>query len=169
MNGEKQKYIGGINFDELRGQRVQLYNEIVVNLAVARTNEEHIFTGTYVYVIESTDVDSNVSIRFNELFRSNIRLVQGRGVRCPFYRFYLTNTAQAGKAITLVIGIESADFEIFDVGKALGITGIVDVNLVSTVPLPPGAVEVAASNVFAGGGWLRFIPLRRGKPCIFLK
>jgi len=143
---EKQKFIGGINFDELRAQRVQVYNEIVLDLSVARTNVEHIFTGTYIYASEATDVDANVSVRFNELFRANIKLVQGRGIRCPFYRFYLTNTAQAGKTLTLVIGIESADFEIFDVGKALGITGFVN-----TVASPrSGHTQVATSSLVTG-------------------
>ena len=144
MNGEKQKFIGGINFDELRGQRIQVYNEIVLDLNIARTNQEHVFTGTYVYASEATDVDSNVSIRFNELFRANIKLVQGRGIRCPFYRFYLTNTAQAGKSLTLVIGIESADFEIFDVGKALGITGTV---------VTRSMFDPTGGNTFIGGGF----------------
>lgn len=128
MNGnEIQKFIGGIDFEDLRKQRVQLYNTITINLATARTNEEHVFTGNYIYALEGTDVDANVDLRFNELFRPNINLVKGRGVRVPFYRFYVTNAAQAGKTITLAIGIESDSFEIFDVGKALGISGNVNV------------------------------------------
>jgi len=143
MSGEEKKFIGGIDFKELRAQRVQVYNELVIDLSVARSNDERVFTGTYVYAVEGTDVDANVDIRFNELFRANIGLVKGRGIRCPFYRFYLTNAAQAGKTITLIIGIESADFEIFDVGKALGITG-----LVPTVPSPrTGYTQVVASDV----------------------
>lgn len=137
MNGEKQKFIGGINFEELRAQRVQVYNTIEIDLSIARSNIEYVFTGTYVYAMEATDVDAYVNIRFNELFRSNINLVKGRGVRCPFYRFYLSNAAQAGKTLTLAIGIEAADFEIFDVGKALGITGTVNVAQTAPVEISP--------------------------------
>ena len=123
MNEEKQKFIGGIDFDELKAQRVQLYNTITVDLATARANEEMVFTGNYIYALEGTDVDANLDIRFNELFRAAITIKKGRGVRVPFYRFYLTNAAQAGKTLVLAIGIEAADFEVFDVGKALEITG----------------------------------------------
>lgn len=123
MNEEKQKFIGGIDFDELMSQRIQVYNTIVIDLASARSNEERTFVGNYLYVLEATDVDANLDIRFNQSFRGSIKLVKGRGVRAPFYRFYLTNIAQAAKTITLAIGVESDSFEIFDVGKALEITG----------------------------------------------
>ena len=146
---QKAKFIGGINFDELRAQRVQLYNTIEIDLSIVRLNQEQVFTGTYIYALEATDVDANVNVRFNELFRNNINLVRGRGVRCPFYRIYLSNAAQAGKTLTLAIGIESGEFEIFDVGKALGITGTVDVDQVGgwVVPERPAAsVQVAVSG-----------------------
>lgn len=147
MNGEKQKFIGGINFEELRAQRVQVYNTVVIDLTDARSNQERVFTGTYVYALEGTDVDANLNIKFNELFRNDINLVKGRGVRCPFYRFYLSHEAQAGKSLTLVIGIESADFEIFDVGKALGITGTVNVAQTATVNVAQTAtVQVAQTG-----------------------
>ena len=119
----KQKFIGGIDFEELQAQRIQFYRTITVSLATAHTDKEIGFTGNYLYALEATDVDATFSIRFNERFCSLIPLHKGRGVRTPFYRFYITNTAQAGKTITLAIGVESETFEIFDVGKALEITG----------------------------------------------
>lgn len=152
MNGEKQKFIGGIDFDELKAQRVQLYNTITINLATVRTNEEMVFTGNYIYALEATDVDANLDIRFNELFRAAINIKKGRGVRVPFYRFYLTNTAQAGKSITLAIGIEASDFEVFDVGKALGITGTVNVAQVGNLTRPAGSIQVVESDERAGVG-----------------
>ena len=152
---EKQKFIGGINFDELRGQRIQVYNTIEIDLSIARSNQEHVFTGNYIYAMEATDVDASVNIRFNELFRANINLVKGRGVRCPFYRFYLSNTAQAGKTLILAIGIEAADFEIFDMGKALGITGTVSVaeqNLANGWATEGYQAVVAVNTVMADTG-----------------
>ncbi|MBA7603110.1 hypothetical protein ES703_10214 [subsurface metagenome] len=126
MSEGKQKFIGGIDFDELKAQRIQLYNTITIDLATARTNEEMVFTGNYIYALEATDVDANVDVRFNELFRAAINVKEGRGIRVPFYRLYISNAAQAGKSVTLAIGIEASDFEVFDVGKSLGITGTVD-------------------------------------------
>jgi len=123
----KMKFIGGVDFEELKAQRVQLYHTITVDLNTARSNEERTFTGNYIYALEATDVDANLDIRFNETFRAAINIKEGRGIRVPFYRLYITNAAQAGKNITLAIGIEASDFEIFDIGKALGITGQVHV------------------------------------------
>jgi hypothetical protein len=143
MNEGKQKFIGGIDFDELKAQRVQLYNAITIDLATARTNEEMVFTGNYIYALEATDVDAALNIRFNELFRAAINVKKGRGVRVPFYRLYITNTAQAGKTLTLAIGIEASDFEIFDVGKALGITG--NVNVIPV--MRTGNTQVAGSGI----------------------
>ena len=151
MNGEKQKFIGGVDFDELKAQRVQLYNSIKIDLATARTNKEMVFTGNYIYALEATDVDANLDIRFNELFRAAINIKKGRGVRIPFFRFYLTNIAQAGKTLTLAIGIEASDFEVFDVGKALGITGTVDVAQVGNLTRPAGSTQIVASDDCAGG------------------
>jgi len=148
MNGEKQKFIGGIDFEELRAQRIQVYNSIILDLAIARTNEEMVFTGNYIYALEATDVDANLDIRFNELFRSAINIKKGRGLRIPFYRLYITNTAQADKTLTLTIGIESSDFQIFDVGKSLGITGTVDTKVLQD---ESWSYDVLQKNRFMGG------------------
>lgn len=123
MNGMKQKFIGGVDFEELKSQRVQVYKILQLDLATARTDEEFVITGNYVYAITATDVDTTASLRFNEQFRSLVPLYLGRGVKAPFYRVFITNTAQAGKTIDLAFGVESETFEVFDVGKALSITG----------------------------------------------
>lgn len=125
---EKQKYIGGVNFEELRAQRIQLYNTLTLDLGTARNNEELPHTGNYLYVLEATDILANVQIRFNEISMNSVTVTKGRGVRVPFYRLYITNAAQAGKSITLGIAVESATFEIIDIGKALEISGSIDIN-----------------------------------------
>jgi len=125
---EKQKFIGGVDFDELRAQRVQVYNTFTVDLATARTDVEYIYTGNYIYVLEATDTDTLLQVKLNEKIRNLIPLYKGRGIRAPFYRLYLTNAAQTGKSITLAIGVESDSFEVQDFGKALEISGEVYTN-----------------------------------------
>lgn len=147
MNGDREKYIGGIDFEELKSQRIQVYKTLTIDLSQSRWAEERTITGTYVYILESTDMNANLDIQFNEIFRSKINFTKGRGIRCPFYRIYISNEAQAGKTITLAIGIESPTFEIFDKGKALGITGTVDVNQVGGIAdLPAGATQIVESE-----------------------
>lgn len=142
---EKEKFIGGVDFEELMAQRVQLYNTITIDLTSARVNEERVFTGNYIYALEASDVDNTLDIRFNELFRAAITVRKGRGIRIPFYRFYITNIAQAGKTITLGIGIEASEFEVFDVGKALQITGGVKIAGASGTP---AYAQIGVDNTF---------------------
>jgi len=127
MNG-KMKFIGGVDFDELRAQRVKVYDTLTIDLATVRADQEMIISGNYIYALEATDITTTLQVKLNEIPRSLISLYKGRGVRAPFYRLYLTNAAQAGKTITLAIGIESDTFEVFDVGKALELSGYVKVD-----------------------------------------
>jgi hypothetical protein len=120
---EKMKFIGGVDFEELKAQRIQVYNVITIDLATARTDQAFTFTGNYLYALDATDITSTLSVRLNEKFRGLLPLVKGRAVRAPFYRLYVTNSAQAGKTLTLALGVESDTFEVFDVGKALDISG----------------------------------------------
>ena len=120
---EKDRFIGQVDFEELRSQRIQVYRTIELDLTTARADVKMDFTGNYVYALDATDIDSTLSLRLNEQSRSLLPLYKGRGYKAPFYRFFVTNAVQAGKTLTLAIGIESGTFEVFDVGKALEISG----------------------------------------------
>lgn len=144
---EKIKFIGGVDFEELRSQRVQVYRTIVLNLATARTDVEIVTAGNYIYALEATDIDTLLEIKLNEKTRSLIPLYKGRGVRAPFYRLWFTNAAQAGKTITIVIGVESDTFEVFDVGKALEITGAI-----STTTTDYDRAYIKSYDVTGGAG-----------------
>ena len=116
--------IGGVDFEDLRNQRVQIYDTLTLDLSTVRSNESLAFVGTYIYAIEATDTDANVQIRFNESFRKPITLRKNRGLRIPFYQLFFSNAAQAGKEITLVVGSESDRFEVFDGGAPIWETGL---------------------------------------------
>lgn len=111
--------IGDVDFEELKNQRLQLYDTLTFDLASARSDVELAFVGTYIYAIEVTGTDANIQVKFNESFRKAITLVKNRGLRIPFYRLFLSNVAQAGKSITLVVGSESDIFEVFDKGETM--------------------------------------------------
>ena len=132
FDSEKMKFIGGVDFDDLRAQRVQLYNKIEVSLENARDNEEMVFTGNYIYGLEASSNTANLDVRLNEKFRGTVNILKGRGIRAPFYRFYLSNAAQSGQSITLVVGIEAEQFEVIDNLTAISVSGtltIIEQNL----------------------------------------
>ena len=151
---EEMKFIGGVDFKDLRAQRIQVYNKITIDLAGVRADQEMVFTGNYIYGIEASDGTANIDIRLNEKFRSTINIKQGRGVRAPFYRFYVTNAAQAGKSLTLIIGVEAEQFEIIDNLTSIVVSGIIGTYQqvlgnawVSEGPVTPvGADEILADT-----------------------
>lgn len=118
--------IGDVDFEELKNQRLQIYDTITLDLATARTDSPLAFIGTYIYCLEATDSDTNIQVKFNENTRKSITLVKNRGLRIPFYRLFFTNAAQVGKEVTLVVGSESDRFEVFDGAQA------------ETSPIPSG-------------------------------
>lgn len=124
------RFIGGVDFHELRSKRIKNYDTITIALDVAETDKEFVYTGNYIYIAEATDIDVNIDVKFCEQSRANINLVHGRAVRTPFYRLYLSWSAQAGKSITLAVGVgEENLFEILDIGKALELSGTVEADV----------------------------------------
>ncbi|MBA7476277.1 hypothetical protein ES707_11660 [subsurface metagenome] len=145
------KLIGGIDFDELRKQRVKNYDTFTVDLSMAATDKKFILTGNYIYLVEATDITVQVDVKFCEQSRKAIKMVHGRGVRTPFYRLYLSYAAQAGKFATFAVGVGQEDvFEIFDVGKALEITGTVPISAAAAIPTSPAVNAALAGSSFIG-------------------
>jgi hypothetical protein len=90
-------------FDFLRTEKPTLYAKIEIDLSTAQTDKEYLIQGTFFQVLEISPYAS-VSIRFNELSAPQIVFDSTQYIFIPFYRFFLTNTAQPGKIITLLIG-----------------------------------------------------------------
>ena len=97
--------------EEIRRKRIKTYHILDFTLDPARDNEALHITGSYIYVL---NLDGACSIRLNETSSDSIDLLKFRVINSPFYRFFLTHPAQAGKILKLAIGVESEFFSLQD-------------------------------------------------------
>ena len=104
------------HLNQLKINRTKSYILYTLPLYNARRDEEFVISGSYIYVL---DTNGNLSLRFNEISNDIIPLQKYRTIETPFYRLFLTNSAQTGKTIKLAIGIETDIFNIQDFGVAL--------------------------------------------------
>lgn len=105
MNGWKA------TIDEIRKQRIKTYHIINFALDNIRNDEEVRISGNYFYILYQ---DGNANIKFNEISSDLISLYKYRTFKTPFYRFFLSNTAQVGLSISIAIGVESDLFQVED-------------------------------------------------------
>lgn len=105
------------NFAELlawaRTNRPASVQTITIPLDNARTDELKEVAGLLIYVENATDANVSLQIKHNEISSGLITLTKSYGAVFPFYRLFLTNTAQAGKTITLTIS-QASPFQIID-------------------------------------------------------
>lgn len=71
------------------------------DLTQARDKEEVKENGNYIYVLY---LDGEATIILNEPNNKEIELKENLEIKTPFYRFFLTNSAQPGKKLKLLIG-----------------------------------------------------------------
>jgi len=93
----------------------QLYTRQTIDLGTARTAEELPVAGNTIVVEEGT---GTLNISVNGKDKELIPIHKYRLLRMPFSSLYLTNTAQTGKSITLLVG-QFSDFEIDPVVRVL--------------------------------------------------
>jgi hypothetical protein len=102
-------------FDEIKRERIKTYYTLTIDLSVARSNEAFNMVGTSIYVMAVTaGLTPSAQIRLNDISGDAIELLQYRRINSPFYRFFITNIAQAGRSIQLAIGIGSEWFSMED-------------------------------------------------------
>jgi len=97
-------------------RELRFYQRIELDLADARTNEEHQIYGDII-ALESTT--GTLSIRLNEDEADLIEFNRVRKVYSEFWRFYITNAAQVGKNATILVG-RDALFDA-DTARAIGL------------------------------------------------
>ncbi len=91
------------------------YETLVLDLATARNGVEYSFSGNFIKVIDASDINANIDVAFNSSGHDAINLKKGRGIRADVLKWYLTNSAQAGKTVTLLIATDDS-LQIFDDG-----------------------------------------------------
>lgn len=90
----------------------QLYKIFPFNLATARVDEELPQGGFYLQMIDATDTVASIDIRLNERANDVITLKKGDILVAPFYRIFISHTAQAGKTASLAV---SPNFDLWRV------------------------------------------------------
>jgi len=76
-----------------------------INLDNARLDELLTIAGEYIYVEEVSSSSAAASLKLNRNTNDSIDLIAGVTVETIFTDLYITNTAQAGEWIDLLIGI----------------------------------------------------------------
>lgn len=89
------------------GARPLRYKVLTINLANARTNKEYAFPGYNLAVLKYTSGATDCDLRLNHVNGDAIDLLNTKRIESHFLRFYITNTAQAGKTLTLIVGEEN--------------------------------------------------------------
>lgn len=138
----------------MRSAKPIVYDTYTFDLGTARTDEVVDIVGDFMAV---TEITGTVTAKFNEKDRSALPLAQIRMFTTPFYRLYLTNTAQAAKTMTVIVG-RDAGFAVTSLLTSMRIANVAgtDVNPASLEVLTPlskasqlGAAELADTDILA--------------------
>lgn len=67
-------------------------------------------TGNFFYVVNSNNLSDTFDVKFNETREPPFTLVRMMGFYTPFYRFFITNTAQANAFVEIIYGTLARPF-----------------------------------------------------------
>ncbi|RKY11458.1 MAG: hypothetical protein DRP65_04145 [Planctomycetota bacterium] len=95
-----------LRLQEKRG--FENYKIITINLSSARANQWYNFAGDFLYVESVSSPSAAATIKLNRDRLDSLSLRLNTVIKSVFTGFYITNTAQAGESLTLIVGI---DFE----------------------------------------------------------
>ncbi|MBA7518478.1 hypothetical protein ES705_10548 [subsurface metagenome] len=76
-----------------------------IDLSIARTDEIVMLAGEFLIVEESSSASATASVKLNMDKNDALRLRKGVGIETVFVKLYLTNTAQPGEWLNLIVGI----------------------------------------------------------------
>lgn len=108
-----------------------------IDLSDVRTNEYFGIAGEFVYVEKVSSSSANATIRINRNTNDEISLELATTVKTIFTVFYVTNAAQAGEWIDIIIGI---NFEYYNKSAQAA-------QSVKAQPIVPLTHAVADTNV----------------------
>ena len=93
---------------EIQQSRAVTYRRVTINLAVARTDTEIPVQGVFLAVEKN---EGDVTIKLNRKEQPNLSLSTYPVIRSPFDRFFITNTAQPGRELIVLVSSEG-EFEV---------------------------------------------------------
>lgn len=86
------------------------YNIFILDLTNARNSELLEAMGGYIWVKDATDPSVNIDVQIDNSANDKLNLHKSNGVVARFEKLFISNTAQSGKTITLLI---TPDFNTF--------------------------------------------------------
>jgi len=92
---------GKDQLEAVEKQEFRPYSTLEIDLGTARTNAEFRYKGDLFSVMRN---DGMAHIRFNEKDNDEFDLSIIDWCRVPYYRFFITNTAQSGKRLKMAFG-----------------------------------------------------------------
>lgn len=107
--------------DEVKKSRVKVYSILNIPLDVALANEEIIFAGSYIFVLDMPAGMSTCQIKFNEYSNDPVDLQKQRVITTPFTRLYFNTSVAAGGVLKLAVGVLSETFDIKDFSTTIAI------------------------------------------------
>jgi len=81
------------------------YKRVYIDLTSARDLQPFIVSGEFIFVEASSSASANAAIRLNRNTNDPLVLRTGTTIKTVFKEFYITNTAQPGEWLRLVVGI----------------------------------------------------------------
>ena len=92
--------------DQFKFKKDTPYIILHIDLSVAHNNLELNVSGDILKVVTATDNNSTVDVRINFPAADPIPLMRYRRLYSFFDKLYITNAAQAGKSMDLLIGVK---------------------------------------------------------------
>ena len=137
----------GIRFSSFGSEAPNIFSRTIA-LDTAR-DDELVDTGAsnFIWVRDASDFGANINIKFNTQRHGGLNFQQGMIVKLtPFSKIYLTHTAQAGKTITLIYGLQSTDFILENPASSFNNVDVSKSSALSTTP-DPSALATATTLI----------------------
>lgn len=113
----------------MSGERAGARKVFLIDLSTARTGKEYKALGRYIKIADASDASAAVNIAVEENIPSSFMTLKKNGSiveRDGFGRFFVTNAAQAGKTITLIVSEGPEDFDVDNPALTVDSLGSID-------------------------------------------
>jgi len=119
------------------------YSVLTLDLGIARTNQMIEMMGGFIYCLNSSSPSMAISVKLNNSANDSIPLSRQYGIIGQFKKFFLTNTAQSGITVNLLI---SSNFDALRVFEQVASSSVSLLNLAEAVAPTLYNVACASAN-----------------------